>query len=98
MRIPFCKREKAAYAILRRKGLSINQISKAFGRSTSVIHRALTRLEKHGHNKFVNGSRIDIRKLPYRVRMALSVKRWKTMMKQLGNWETWILGDGVEPP
>ena len=98
MRVPFVEREKAAYAILRRVGCSINQIARAFGRSTSVVHRVLTRLEKYGHNRDVWGRRRDMRKLPYQARMRMSVRRWVKMLKLLSAWETWICGEEEEPP
>ena len=98
MRVPFLEREKAAYLILRRVGLSINQISAAFGRSTSVIHRALVRAEKYGHNLDVWLRRRDMRKLPYRVRMLLSRIRLKKMFDLLAAWESWICGEEERPP
>lgn len=97
-RIPFAEREKAAYLILRRAGLSINQISKAFGRSTSVIHRALTRVETFGHNLDVWCRRVDIRKLPYKTRMRMASFRWRKMLKLLSQWTLWVCGEGDRPP
>lgn len=97
-RIPFMVREKAAYLILRRKGLSINLIAEAFGRSTSVVHRALVKVERYRYNLDVWGRRIDLRKLAYRTRMRVSAfKRWK-LFQQLSAWEAWICGEGDKPP
>jgi len=93
MRVPFLEREKAAYGKLRRKGLSINQISRAFGRSTSVVSRILKQLQQRGILR-----RFDMRKLPYRARMRVAAFRWATMLKLLPAWETWICGEGEEPP
>jgi hypothetical protein len=81
-------REKAAYIILRRKLVSINELSKAFGRSTSVIHRILQ----------VAGGRRDLRKLPARTRILASLRNHKMMMTRLAAWEAFILGNGEKPP
>ena len=97
-RIPFMVREKAAYLILRKKGLSINLIAKAFGRSTSVIYRALVKVERYWHNLDVWGRRVDMRKLPYRARMrGSSIRRFK-MFQLLAAWEAWVCGEGDKPP
>ena len=97
-RIPFLQREKAAYLILRRVGLSINQISEAFGRSCSVVHRVLKKARYAGHNLDVWCRRLDIRKLPYKARMRAASFRWFQMLKLLSAWESWICGEGEEPP
>ena len=92
-RIPFLEREKAAYVKLRRVGLSINQIAAAFGRSTSVIHRALKRVIAHKTLR-----RFDMRKLPHQARMRMASFRWARMLKLLHLWELWICGERDEPP
>jgi len=92
-RIPFLEREKAAYIKLRRVGLSINQIAAAFGRSTSVIHRALKRVMVHKTLR-----RFDIRKLPFQARMRAASFRWATLLKLLHLWELWICEERDEPP
>jgi hypothetical protein len=92
-RAPFLQREKAAYIKLRRVGLSINQIAKAFGRSTSVIHRALKRVLSYKTLR-----RFDMRKLPRRARMLSASFRWSKMLKLLPAWEIWISGEGEKPP
>ena len=86
-------REKAAYVKLRRKGLSINQIAAAFGRSTSVVHRALKRVMTYGILH-----RFDMRKLPHQARMRACRFRWATLLKLLHLWELWISGEEEEPP
>ena len=97
-RIPFLQREKAAYLILRRVGLSINQISEAFGRSCSVVHQVLKKARYAGHNLDVWCRRLDIRKLPYKARMYVASFRWARMLKLLSAWESWICGEGEDPP
>lgn len=92
-RIPFIGREKAAYIKLRRVGLSINQISKAFGRSTSCVFRILKNAEA-----LKTLRRIDIRKLPYKARLLAASFRWARMLKLLAEWEAWICGEEEEPP
>lgn len=86
-------REKAAYVKLRRKGLSINQIAAAFGRSTSVVHRALKTVMTYGLLH-----RFDMRKLPNQARMRACRFRWATLLKLLHLWELWISGEEEEPP
>ncbi|MBA7574777.1 hypothetical protein ES708_16592 [subsurface metagenome] len=93
LKAPFLQREKAAYIKLKRIGLSINQISKAFGRSTSCIFRILKRAYAQETLR-----RFDMRKLPYLIRMRLSSFRWACMMKLLSQWEDWICGKSEEPP
>jgi len=80
-------REKAAYIILRRKQVSINEMSKIFGRSSSVLHRILA-----------NTRSLDLRKLPARTRVLGSLRTHKTMMKLQLAWEAFILGIGEKPP
>lgn len=92
-RIPFIGREKAAYIKLRRVGLSINQISKAFGRSTSCVFRVLKRAEA-----LKTLRRFDMRKLPYQARMRACSFRWARMLKLLHLWEAWICGEEEQPP
>ena len=98
LRVPFLLREKAAYLILRRAGLSINLISKAFGRSSSVVHRALKKAERFGHNLDVWCRRLDMRKLPYQARMRMATFRRFKMFTLLSKWEAWICGEEDEPP
>lgn len=92
-RIPFLQREKAAYVKLRRVGLSINQIARAFGRSTSVIHRTLKRVIAYKTLR-----KFDMRKLPRRARMLMASFRWAKMLKLLPLWEAWITGEEERPP
>lgn len=97
-RIPFLEREKAAYLILRKKGCSYNLIAEAFGRSVSVVYRAIQRATGFRHKFNVWGNRMDIRKLPYRVRMRMASFRRYKMFQLLSQWETWICGEEAEPP
>jgi len=93
MRVPLLQREAAAYVKLRCVGLSINQIAKAFGRSTSVVHRILKKNLRYGVIR-----RFDMRKLPYRARIWMSRRRWEKMLRLLTAWEAWICGEGEKPP
>jgi hypothetical protein len=89
IRIPKIPRESATYIILRRKGLSINLLSRTFGRSKSYIHRIL---------KFNGLTKKDLRKIPARVR-RLAAQRNRFLMENLRQkWEMWIFGEGEEPP
>ena len=89
MRIKRQKREAAAYIMLRRKGVSINQLSLSFGRSTSFVFRVL----KAAHLRFM-----DLRKLPTYVKQLGSQRSKKIMDKLLRGWEQFILGEGEKPP
>lgn len=91
-RIPFMKRERAAYIKLRRVGLSINQISEAFGRSKSVVWKTIKKAEGLILRRF------DLRTLPPTIRRRSASLRWQTLMKLLPLWEKWILGEGERPP
>lgn len=97
-RIPFLEREKAAYLILRRKGCSYNLIAEAFGRSASVVYRAIQRATGFRYKFNVWGCLMDIRKLPYRARMRMASFRRFKMFTLLSDWEAWIAGEGEEPP
>lgn len=85
-------REAAAYVALRKKGYPINMIAKAFGRSTSVVHRILRR----NFERFLH--RVDMRKLPHAIRTLSSRKRWITFQKYIQAWTLWAEGEGEEPP
>ena len=94
MRIPVLNREAATYILLRRFGYSINIIAKAFGRSTSVVYRRIKKaVELYGTLR-----RIDMRKMPHRIRMLAKSRQWKTLVSMLPQWEKWILGEEEEPP
>jgi len=88
-RIHFCPREKASYIMLRRQGYSINILSRAFGRSTSIIHKILKRAHVRTN---------DLRKLPPRIRRLASARQWNTIMKLQSQWEAFMLGEGEKPP
>ena len=89
MRIKRQKREACAFIMLRRKGISINQISLSFGRSTSFVFRIL----KNAHLRFM-----DLRKLPTYVKQLGSQRNKKLMDKLLRGWEAFILGEVEKPP
>ena len=89
MRIKRQKREAATYIMLRRKGVSINQISLSFGRSTSFIFRIL----KAAHLRFM-----DLRKLPTAIKALSASRLKKTMEKLVRAWEAFILGEVDKPP
>ena len=94
LRIKVAPREAAAYIMLRRMGYTISTIAKAFGRSTSVIYRRIKKaVELYGTLR-----RIDMRKMPHRIRMLAKSRQWKTLISMLSQWEAWILGDEEEPP
>lgn len=88
MRIKKIPRESACIVILRRKGQSINNISKFLGRSTSYIQRIL---------KF-NGLRADLRKLPMAIKLKSASRQRIFMEKTRFAWEQWIFSDSGERP
>jgi len=93
MKIVVSAREAATYIFFRKLGYSINQIAKAFGRSTSVVHRRIKFAE------FLFSIRkIDLRKLPSHIKRLSASIRWQKLMRKLPLWERWILGEGEEPP
>ena len=92
-RFHLAPREAAAYVILRRQGVSVNQIATAFGRSRSIVHRILKRNVGYGVLK-----RFDLRKLPSYTRRLSAARTWNTMLWLLGGWEAWIFGEGDKPP
>ena len=89
MRIKRQKREAAAYIMLRRKGVSINQLSLSFGRSTSFVFRVL----KAAHLRFM-----DLRKLPASIKALAAGRIKKTMEKLVAAWDQFILGEVDKPP
>lgn len=93
LRIPVSGRESASYVLLRRKDYSINAIAKAFGRSSSVIHKRIERAVEFGILKLG-----DKRKIPNAIRRARAVFEWRRMLKYLPRWQEWILSDEGEPP
>jgi hypothetical protein len=70
MRVPRLKREAATYIMLRRKGYSINKLSKIFGRSTSMIHRILKTAGLTGYT--IIGGPYDRRKSLHKMDMRKS--------------------------
>lgn len=92
-RVPFMQREKSAYLILRRKGVSYNQIADCFGRSVSVVFRAIRKVRA-----FAGLRREDLRKLPRRRREFNASKSHFFMVKLRSAWEAWVCGEGERPP
>jgi len=97
-RIPFMPREKAAYLILRRKGLSYNAIAECFGRSTSVVYRVIQRAIGFNYKFDVWRRKADLRKLPRRVRLRLAARARFFMLKLRSAWAEWVSSEEGEPP
>jgi len=93
IRVPISNREAASYIKLRRLGYSISIIAKFFGRSTSAIYRRIRKAIEYGIL-----DRRDLRKIPNRTRKIARARMERTMLKMLAQWESWILGEGEEPP
>lgn len=92
-------REKASWAKLRNAGLSINQIAAFSSRSTSVVQRALKRLESHGAvHKSIWMNSFDMRKLRGRANRLRNKNRWDKLLTLWHAWELWILGLEEKPP
>lgn len=91
-RVERLPREAAAYIILRRKGQSINNIAKAFGRSTSFVYRIISRARVLALN------RKDLRKLPRLSRTRYAARMRFILKTLLKKWEAFILGEGEKPP
>ncbi|MGQ9624799.1 MAG: helix-turn-helix domain-containing protein [Candidatus Bathycorpusculaceae bacterium] len=85
-------REKAAIVILRKKGYRIHELAKFLGRSTSFIHRVLSR------NYLLGLRRDDKRKMPCKTKKYWRFKRWAKLVALWEKWEMWILGEGDKPP
>jgi hypothetical protein len=86
-------REKCAIIKLSKYGYSINQLSDAFGRSTSYIHKALRTAITRGVTHF-----LDKRKLPAQTRLRCSLIRQKMLTKYLPQWMAFIFGEEDKPP
>lgn len=91
-------KEKAAYLILRRKGLSYNTIAECFGRSTSVVYRVIQRATSFKPKYDVWRRKADIRKLPYLVRMRFAAKAHHLMLKLREAWAEWVSSEEGDPP
>lgn len=94
MRIPITGRERSAYFILRKKGYTISALSQAFGRSTSVVHKALKTAFWIAYTRRLN----DLRKIPRLIRERHATYSLRTLRKYLKAWEIWILSEEGEPP
>jgi len=87
-------REKTAIIQLRRLGsYSINQLSKASGRSTSWIHKILNDARRLGLLR-----KDDNRKLPRKAILLGAKKKLFSCFSAFKLWESFILGEGDEPP
>lgn len=92
-RIPFMQREKTAIIKLRRLGYSINNLSSFFGRSRSVIHRILKT-----YAAYTPAFRVELRKLPNRVRLLAAIKQRANMDFQINRWLPFVFGEVDKPP
>lgn len=87
-------REKTAIIKLRKLGAySINQLSKASGRSTSWIAKVLNDARRLGSLVFR-----DNRKLPRKALLWNCRKSLKTCFDAFQLWQPFILGEEEEPP
>ena len=93
IRVPISNREAASYIKLRRLGYSISIIAKFFGRSTSAIYRRIRKAIEYGIL-----DRRDLRKIPNRTRKFTKARMERTMLQMIEKWNSWILGEGEEPP
>lgn len=93
-RIPILPREAAAVVFLRRRfGYTISALARAFTRSTSSIAKILR------FNRDLGGLRFfDLRKIPARIRILVAARQWKTLLKYLELWNSWILAEEGKPP
>jgi len=98
IRVPVLQREAVAYVKLYQLGYSINQIAKAFGRSTSVVYRRLAKYIKWGLLRRRGPGPQDLRKLPARARRLGAARRWRELLRYLPAWEEWITSEEGEPP
>jgi len=87
IRVKRLPREAAAYVILKRKGQSINNMTKLVGRSTSFIHRILKKVCFQ-----------DLRKIPRIPRLRRASRNRFLLLKSMDSWISWILGEGEKPP
>lgn len=102
-RVPFAEREKAAYFILRKKGLSYNKIAQCFGRSSSVVYNAITKVLRRnfGLTGYWNTKKrlgFDLRKLHRQARLRNSAFQRAKMLKLQSTWEAWVCGEEGKPP
>lgn len=89
------QREKAAILYLRRRfGYSMNIIAKAFGRSTSLVHRILKFNEALGALQWMSNKR----KIPPHVRRLAKARMERQMNSHFGLWTAFLLGLVEKPP
>ena len=101
---PRLKREAATYIILRKKGYSINLLSKIFGRSTSMIHRILKKVGLTGATisgfglvRYKLWNPMDMRKSRVYRNFNLQFLSHK-MMQLFQKWLSFMDGEGEKPP
>ena len=93
MRVNLFPRESCAYTMLRKKGHSINNIARLFGRSYSVVYRYLTKVER-----FTDSMRFDLRKFPPICRRRYANRQWKTLLKLWNQWHEFAESEEGKPP
>jgi transposase len=93
MHIKPLPREKCAIIKLTNLGYSINQLSDAFGRSTSFVHKCVRNSINVGIAHFVSK-----RKMPSQIRLACAANRRRMLQKWISLWEAFILGEVDKPP
>ena len=93
MRVPIFQREIVSAIIMRRKRQSINNISKALGRSTHMIARWLKKACENGVLR-----KFDLRKLPHALRMRMASKNRVIMGILLPAYTRFNTGEEEEPP
>lgn len=96
-RIPLLPRERAALIILRQKGHSINNLAAFMGRSTSVVHRILSR-ELSRHWRLRKLRFFDLRKLPAQMKKRIAAAAWRKLMLLRARWLQFITSEEGEPP
>jgi hypothetical protein len=94
MRLPVLQREKVAILFLRKKkGYSINILSKAFNRSASLIHQIIKFNTLIGNLK-----KFDNRALPQYIKKIATTRQTQQLSFYMEKWVAFILGEGDKPP
>lgn len=88
-------REKSAIIKLRNLGYPIHHLAKALGRSTSFIHETLRNAKLLG---LLKDRLYDQRKCPRKTRLLGTRRKLNSLLFYIKLWESWILGEGDEPP
>jgi hypothetical protein len=92
-RIPVLSRERVAWIKLRRIGYQQSHLAKAFGRSSSLINRAIKKAILRGIL-----TPLDLRNFTPAQRKTRSAKLWFLLMKWLPAWNAWIISGEGKPP